>query len=388
MTLLDADGPAEAPPSGGAPSGGMVDWEAAGRVGRWVAARRPPPPSYRAADLEPELAEATSRAEELVSAATGLHPSTPARGRVTDRGGWIDANVASMQRLLGPTLARVEARRGTSPLAGLSALLPRPVAGVGRTVGGAQLGAVLAWMSTRVLGQYDLLITEEAAEDQDVIYYVGPNVAGMEERYGFPPGEFRLWLALHEVTHRCQFTAVPWLRGYFMSLVDQGLEPLTADPGRLLDAVRRAAEQIVAGRSPLDDAGVLGLVATPEQLAAVQRIQALMSLLEGHGDVTMDRAGEGEVPGAARFAGVLRARRQQARGPSKLLQQLLGLEAKMRQYEQGEHFVTEVERAGGQELFRRVWQGPEWLPTLDEIRDPSAWVARAGGVTGGPAPAP
>ena len=94
------------------------------------------------------------------------------------------------------------------------------------------------------------------------MYYVGPNVVALESRYGFPPAEFRLWLALHEVTHRCQFTAVPWLRDHFVVLVDQGLEPLAADPRRLLEAFRRAADEVRAGRSPLDDAGVLGLVAT------------------------------------------------------------------------------------------------------------------------------
>jgi coenzyme F420 biosynthesis associated uncharacterized protein len=234
-------------------------------------------------------------------------------------------------------------------------------------------------MSTRVLGQYDLLLTDELDSDQDIIYFVGPNVEALEKRFGFPPKEFRLWLALHEVTHRFQFTAVPWLGAYFRSLVDQGLEPLGADPRQMLDAVRRAADEVRAGRSPLQDAGMLGLVATPEQLEAIRRIQALMSLLEGHGDVTMDRAGAEAVPGAARFSAVLRARREQSRGPARLLQQLLGLEAKFRQYADGEQFVRSVEDAGGPRLFSRVWQGPEWLPSMAEIRDPSQWVARAGG---------
>jgi coenzyme F420 biosynthesis associated uncharacterized protein len=233
-------------------------------------------------------------------------------------------------------------------------------------------------MSTRVLGQYDLLVTDELAEEQDLVYYVGPNVVGLESRYGFPPAEFRLWLALHEVTHRAQFTAVPWLRDHFVSLVDQGLEPFGADPHRLTEALRRAAEEVRSGRSPLRDGGVMGLVATPEQLDALHRIQALMSLLEGHGDVTMDRAGAAAVPGAERFSRVLRERREQVRGPAKLLQQVLGLEAKLRQYAEGEAFVNAVERAGGADLFNRVWRGPEWLPSLAEIRDPGQWVTRVG----------
>ena len=154
----------------------------------------------------------------------------------------------------------------------------------------------------------------------------------------------------------------------------------------MVEAVRRAAQEIRAGRSPLRDAGMIGLVATDEQLAALQRIQALMSLLEGHGDVTMDRAGAEAVPGAAHFSEVLRERREQAEGPARLLQQILGLEAKFRQYAEGEKFVRSVEEAGGRPLFDRVWQGPEWLPSLAEIRDPAqlgppGLARRPGGMT-------
>ncbi len=129
-------------------------------------------------------------------------------------------------------------------------------------------------------------------------------------------------------------------------------------------------DEIRAGRNPLRENGALGLVATPEQLEGLHRIQALMSLLEGHGDVTMDRAGAAAIPSAATFSEVLRQRRQQTKGPARLLQQLIGIEAKLRQYEEGERFIAAVEDAGGPELLDRVWRGPEWLPSLVEIRDP------------------
>lgn len=364
---------------------GLVDWSAAQRVAEWSVSRRPPPTGYRAAAVAADFDELTAEAEGLVAEATGLHPPTPARARVLDRPGWVRANVASIQRLLGPTLEKFEARREEAPTAslpGLQSRLPGPLAAFGRSLSGTQIGLVLAWMATRVLGQYDLLITEELVEDQDLVYYVGPNVVALEARYGFPPRQFRLWLALHEVTHRSQFTAVPWLRDHFVSLVDQGLEPALPDPGRVVDALRRAADEVRSGRNPLDGAGMLGLVATDEQRHALEGIQALMSLLEGHGDVTMDRAGAAAVPGAARFSRVLRERRQQVRGPAKLLQKVLGLEAKLRQYAEGEQFIRVVEEAGGADLFNRVWRGPEWLPTLAEIRSPDSWVSRVG-----PAPA-
>jgi len=383
MRPVDGGSPPSARP---APST-LVDWAAAQRVAEWSVGRRPPPLPYRPAELEADFAELTAQAEVLVAEATGLHAPSPARARVVDRAEWVRANIASIQRLLGPTLHRLEERRATGGWVGtLPPWAPRPLANAGRVIGGAQLGLVLAWMSTRVLGQYDILLTEDSA-DQDIVYYVGPNIVGLETRYGFPPGQFRLWLALHEVTHRSQFTAVPWLRDHFVSLVDEGLEPMAADPRRMLEGLRRAADEVRAGRSPLDDAGMIGLVATPEQLEALQRIQALMSLLEGHGDVTMDRAGAAAVPGAARFSRVLRERRQQVRGPARLLQQILGIEAKLRQYQQGEDFVHAVEEAGGPELLNRVWRGPEWLPSLAEIRSPSAWVERINGGSAQPSPA-
>jgi putative hydrolase len=134
-----------------------------------------------------------------------------------------------------------------------------------------------------------------------------------------------------------------------------------------------------AGRNPTRDAGVVGMLATPEQKRALSQISGMMSLLEGHGDVTMDRAGAAEVPGAAHFSRVLHERRTNARGLTRLMSKVLGLDAKMRQYAEGERFVESVEAAGGPALLARVWEGPEWLPTLEEIRDPAAWVTRAGG---------
>ena len=366
---------------------GLVDWRVAERVAAWAIARRPPSVRYDAEELSRSFAAATARAEELVAESTGWRAPTPARSLVTDRVGWARANVASFQRLLTPALEkferrreekREERRRSRPPwLADLPAPIASTVAMAGRSASGAQLGAVLAWMSTRVLGQYDLLLTDEMAEDQDLLYYVGPNVVELEQRHGFAPAEFRLWLALHEVTHRCQFTAVPWLRGYFLSLVDKAIEPFQVDPGRLAEMVRRTAEQLRSRQSPLDDAGVLGIVASSEQLEAIRRLQAMMSVLEGHGDVTMDRAGAADVPGAAHFSEVLRERRQSVKGPAKVLQQVLGLEAKLRQYQQGEAFIHVVEAHGGSELMDRVWSGPEWLPTLEEIREPQRWIIRA-----------
>jgi coenzyme F420 biosynthesis associated uncharacterized protein len=352
---------------------GMIDWDLARRVAAGALVLKPAPSTYRSAALQSQFDELTARAEFLVSQATGLHSAHgAARAKVADRSEWAAANVRSMERLIGPTLADIQ-RKGMGKKVGKSAL------SASRVVSGTQLGLMLAYMSTRVLGQYDLLISDENPEDQDLVYYVGPNVVAIEERFGFAASQFRLWLALHEVTHRMQFTAVPWLRDHFVQLVGELLEPLHADPSGLSDTLRRVVVEVRSGRNPLQESGLMGVLATPEQKLALSKISGMMSLLEGHGDVTMDRAGAAEVPGAASFSKVLHERRTNTRGLTKVMSRLLGLEAKMRQYAEGEVFVESVEAAGGPELLARVWRGPEWLPTLAEIRSPGEWVARAGG---------
>ncbi len=344
-----------------------VNWDLAEKVAVRVAGREPFAESYHYASLQPDFDELTAEAESLVGEATGLRSlAGPARARVTDRAGWVHANVKSFRRMLRPITEK------------LSPMLNSPLAPVGKAVAGAELGAMLGWMSTRVLGQYDLLLIEdEDPDDQDLVYYVGPNVLALEKRFAFPPREFRLWLALHEVTHRVQFTGVPWMGEYFRNLVQSTIQAVDPNPARLLDALRRTFDEIRAGRNPLDEGGIVALLASPDQAATLQKVQGLMSLLEGHGDVTMDRAGAASIPSAARFGAVLRDRRRQGSPATKFLQKLIGLEAKMNQYEQGEQFIAAVESAGGAALFNRVWEGPEWLPTVAEIRQPDQWIVRA-----------
>ncbi len=343
-----------------------VDWALAERVAVRVSGREPFAESYYYDSLGPDFAELTAQAEELVGETTGLRSlSGPARARLTDRAGWIAANIASFQRLLRPLIDKFGERMASRPLA--------PVA---QKFAGAEVGVMLGWMSTRVLGQYDLLIIEEEApHDQDIVYYVGPNVLALEKLYAFPPREFRLWLALHEVTHRAQFTGIPWMRPHFLGLVEQMLDSVDPDPRRFIEAVGRAADAFKSGRNPLADGGVMALVASDGQRAVLDQVSGLMSLLEGHGDITMDRAGEGLIPSADRFSRVLRQRRQSAQGLARLLQQLIGLEAKLAQYEQGERFIEQVE-ANDRRLLDLAWERPENLPTIAEIRDPSAWLSR------------
>lgn len=353
-----------------------VDWALAERVAVSVAGRSSRPP----ASLQPsdaEMGELVARAEQLVGDHTGLRPPTPATARVVSREDWARANIASFRRLLLPIWERwVEARPEATKAAASGAIGPK--------VAATQMGALLGWMSGRVLGQYDVLVAADPTDDEssdgsdsgDAVYMVGPNLAALEQKYAFPPDQFRLWVALHEVTHRAQFRGVPWMRDHYLGLVDSALVVADPDPTRLWNAVRSALGDRDAARSALRDGGAVALLAGPEQREVLGRIAGLMSLLEGHGDVTMDRAGAHLLPDSPRFSHVLRMRRATASPLTRVVQRLIGLEAKLDQYRAGEAFIAEVERTAGAEVLERCWEAPEYLPTLEEVRAPDRWVAR------------
>lgn len=356
-----------------------VDWAFAAQVASKLAGRDPIADSYLWASLEPDFAEATTRAEHLVGELTGLRPADgeQAQARVVDRQTWVSANVMSFRRMLEPLTRRASERLTIGPLAS-----------VGRRVAGAEMGVLLGLVSHRVLGQYDLLLpggnddgaNDGTSRDGDVIYYVGPNVLALEKRFDFRPRDFRLWLALHEVTHRAQFTGVAWMKQHFRGLVDRLLELSEPDPQRLISALRHAVDELVHGRSPVGESGLIGLLATPEQRGVLDEVQALMSLLEGHGNVVMDRIGLEHVAGQERMSRTL-ANRRHPGGMGRQIQRLMGLEMKMRQYEAGERFINGVVDQAGFGAIDAAWSGPDRIPTLAELDDPDAWLTRMGSLS-------
>jgi coenzyme F420 biosynthesis associated uncharacterized protein len=342
-----------------------VDWALASRVARRVAGRDTLATSYLAASLVEDFDDVTTRAAGLVTEHTGLSVASEARASVLDRSDWVDANVGSMRRLLNPLTTRFGERMAHSPFAP-----------VGRAVSATELGVLLGWFAQRVLGQYDVLVPDDSAETEgDAVYYVGPNVLALEKRFAFRPRDFRLWIAIHEVTHRAQFLGVPWMRDYFLGLVHEVLGGIEADPRNVVGALVRAADELRQGRNPLDDGGLVALVASPEHRVVLGKVQALMSVLEGHGNRVMNELGRVHVAGQDRMARVLQSRRR-SHGFAGLLSKLLGLESKMRQYEVGEAFVAAVEREAGPHALDPVWLRPENLPTLAELDAPTAWLQR------------
>jgi coenzyme F420 biosynthesis associated uncharacterized protein len=345
---------------------GAVDWDLARTVAAKVNRNEPHLRGAELAKMNDDFEEFTALAEELVGEETGLVSlDGDARGRVADRAAWVDANIRSFQRLLKPMLDQLDDK------------MHSPLSGLGAKAAGVEVGVLLGWMSSRVLGQYDLLVIEdEHPDEQDIVYYVGSNVAALEKRFAFPERDFRLWLALHEVTHRAQFTGVPWMRTHFLGLVNKTMEDVEPDPQRFVDGLRRIIEAKKDGDDALADGGLTAVFATENQRESLEQIGGLMSLLEGHGDTTMDRAGKGVVHGAERFGRILRQRRQNASKFVLLIQRLAGIEAKMKQYAQGEAFIEAVEDHGGRELMDRVWEAPTLLPALTEIREPQLWIDR------------
>ncbi|HET9730586.1 MAG TPA: zinc-dependent metalloprotease [Acidimicrobiia bacterium] len=360
MTAAGGVAPAEPQPAAHAPD--PVDWPTAARVARFWAGRDALSQSYLGTSLASDFAEVTILAEQLVAEHTGLRAPGEASARVLDRGQWIDSNLSSMQRMLEPLMHKFADRLAKSPFAPVS-----------RRVAAGEIGVLLGYLAQRVLGQYDLLVAD--ANSGDAVYYVGANILALEKRFAFRPRDFRLWIAIHEVTHRAQFTGVPWMREHFLSLVHQAFDLVDPDPRTLLRAISRAVDEMRAGRNPLDDGGIVGLFASPEQRGVLGQVQSLMSLLEGHGNVVMDDIGKEHVAGQERMSRVLSQRRN-AGGLTGAIHKVLGLEQKMRQYETGEVFVRGVIAEAGPRAVDELWERPENLPTAAELRAPQDWVAR------------
>jgi coenzyme F420 biosynthesis associated uncharacterized protein len=343
----------------GPASARLLDWEAAGRFGSRLAGSGPRLNRAQRDRLRRDFGEFVTEAEGLVTHLTGLSvDGSPTRSWVMSRSAWIRTNLQGFEGALAPFAERLAERSGDGALSA-----------VRRKVLAAQVGGLLGYMGRKVLGQYDLFVPRE---NQDLLYFVGPNVAELEARYGFEPREFRLWLCLHEVAHRVQFAGVPWLRPYLRGMIDGYLASIELDGRKLIQTIRRAREEAARGRS--DGLGVLFSLMTPRQRETFLRMQAVMSLLEGHGNYVMSALSAGRIQGEPRMRRTLARRRH---GPvDRVIQKAVGLDIKVRQYAIGERFVARVVQRAGMEGFNRVWEREEYLPTLDEVGSPDLWLDR------------
>ena len=340
----------------------LVDWRTAAVVGRRVAGSGGPLTPVQRAKLSEDFADVVPDAERLVQEFTELSPDTyRSRAWVMTRNQWLQANLRGFERILEPVAAKMLSGRSDGALST-----------VRRTVLGAQLGGLLGYLGHRVLGQYDVFLPPD---DDGLIYFVGANVVSIERRFRFPARQFRLWISLHEVTHRVQFGRAPWLRAHLQGLMDSYLDSMELDPGWLLERLRSAVAEVRNGAAEYRGFGWVFMLMTPDQRDMVRRMQALMSLLEGHGNYVMDRVSVDQIPSAARFRRMMHERRTRP-GVEKAFQRAIGFDVKVRQYDIGQRFVAKAVERVGMDGFNRVWEGPASLPTMDEIEQPEAWVAR------------
>jgi coenzyme F420 biosynthesis associated uncharacterized protein len=342
--------------------GRAIDWRFAATVGEWLARPAPPSTEYTRRQAIDNLTTAARAAEPLVRDVTGLDAGGDVpEARVVDRPEWIRAAAESMRLMTG----------GTDKPRGFF---------TGR-VTGAQTGAVLAFVASGILGQYDPF----AAGEQGCLLLVYPNVIAVERQLRVEPSDFRLWVCLHEVTHRVQFTANPWLSGHMSQalgvLTQESGEDVTQVVSRLAEFVRGRGDAASAEENPDANApGILGLlraVQSEPQRKALDQLLVLGTLLEGHADYVMDAVGPMVVPSVATIRHRFDDRRHRRQPPlQRLLRALLGIEAKISQYTRGKAFVDYVVARVGMQRFNTVWSSPATLPLPAEIEDPQRWIDR------------
>jgi coenzyme F420 biosynthesis associated uncharacterized protein len=338
---------------------GMIDWRFAVNVAGRLAGDGPEVSRDEAAAVVAELRADAHRSTGLVQDFTGLiAPPDTAPVLVVDRRGWVQANADAFAEILAPIVDKVSEKRAPTGL----------MLAVGSKVTGAEVGGLMGFLSGKVLGQFDPFSPPAGR-----LLLVAPNIVHVERELGVDPTDFRLWVCLHEETHRVQFTANPWLRDHLFTQMNELADQL--DVGSFLDGgIKRIADSLRSARE--GGGSLIDVLSTPAQREVLDRVTGVMSLLEGHADVVMDGVGPTVIPSVSAIRAKFTQRRQGVGTLDRLLRRVLGLDAKMAQYRDGAVFVRHVVDKVGMEDFNAVWTSPETLPSLAEIHDPALWVQR------------
>ena len=372
----------------------MIDWDVAISTGVRFARQGPQVSLADARAVVAELRGLTAVVQQPVRELTGL-TSQGAVGpvAVVDRPGWIKANVGGFRVVLEPLAEKLAERSNAMPAAG------SVFGAIGSRATGMQAGLILAYLSSRVLGQYELFLppgeggaaangvngngngsasSNGAANGASVgrLTLVAPNIVMVERELGVDPHDFRRWVCLHEETHRVQFTSVPWLRGYVQGMMTEFLLASDLDAGAILDRMRSAATAVADAVRGGEGESLVEAMQTPAQRALLDKLTAVMTLVEGHGDYVMDAVGPRVVPSVAEIREKFSHRRGSTSRPEQFLRRILGIDLKMKQYEQGSLFVAAVVEEAGMAGFNRVWTSPETLPTRAELANPREWLER------------
>ena len=361
----------------------MIDWDIAISTGtRWAR----PGPQVSLAEARrtvSELRDLAGAVQQPVYEVTGMSAGpggSLGRVAVVDRPGWIRANVDGFRVVLEPLVEQLKERSSGSDSSSGSRSPGSVATAVGSRVTGIQAGLILAYLSSRVLGQYELFLPPEASpvdgEQPGRLTLVAPNIVMVERELGVDTHDFRRWVCLHEETHRLQFTAVPWLRDYVQSQMTKFLLASELDPAAILQRLRSAADAMAGAVRGGDGGSLIDAVATPAQREIMDRLTAVMTLVEGHGDYVMDAVGPQVVPSVAQIRERFSARRGSQGRIEQTIRRILGIDLKMKQYAEGSRFVSMVVEEVGMPAFNKVWTSPDTLPTKAEFAHPHEWVER------------
>jgi len=336
----------------------MISWGAVRTIAVTLASR-----TERASSGDFDYALAVEQALDPLSRFTGIElPQGPPTGRqlrVADRAEWIDFNIEGFGALMEPVFKRAAAGADNLTWA------------IGGATLTAQVGLLLGFLSARVLGQYDTgpLLASKRAGEPGKVFFLDGNIVSAAGRIGVPVDGLRLWIVLHEMTHALQFEGYPWLRAYLGQLLEKLIAPL-ADRLGVRETVRRLSENMRTGGRSVE------LMMSQSQRETFDQMQATMSVIEGYSDYVMHHVGRSLVPQYEQLKSHM-ARSRAHRPPFETaVFRLTGLDVKLEQYRLGERFADAVYRRQGMEGLNRVWERPENLPTLAEVRDPGIWMTR------------
>ncbi len=349
----------------------MIDWDLAVSAASRMAG---PGPMITRADADEAVAELKAgahRSTPLVREFTGLvAEERTAPVLVVDRRGWIQANADGFAQVLSPLIDRLQEKKGA----------PSPMAeAVGSRVTGLEVGTLLGFMSSKVLGQFDPFYAPAGSPEAGRLLLVAPNIVHAEDEMQVDRADFRLWVCLHEETHRVQFTAVPWMRDHIHGQIEELVGGIEVDPGKMAQMLGEGVKRLGDVLRGADDVSLLELFSSARQREILDRVTAVMSLLEGHADVVMDGVGPEVIPSVDHIRRRFNERRKGSSYVDRVLRRLLGLDAKMAQYRNGAAFVRGAIDEVGMEGFNAVWAEPANLPSRPEIGDPAAWVRRVHG---------
>ncbi|MFF2821553.1 zinc-dependent metalloprotease [Arthrobacter koreensis] len=364
----------------------LVNWDFAAATAATLVA---PGPKMSRREIQAAVADLRRLADESVAHVhriTGLDAAEDLRDSqvlIVDRASWAKANSQSFAALMNPMLEHLAETRPEAVKATNTA-----VAG---TVTGAELGAVLAFLASKVLGQYDpfaALAPDSPGKKGGRLLLVAPNIISTEQELNVEPSDFRLWVCLHEQTHRVQFAAAPWLRDHLLEqirllstgLMDkaQTLPERISSMAKQLSAAAGGRDETPADGVPERQLDVLTLLQDPADKARLSHVTAVMSLLEGHANVVMDAVDASIIPSVKTIRRRFNDRGINRGWLDKFFRRVMGLDAKMRQYADGSKFVRAVVDKVGMEGFNRVWEEAGNLPTETEIHNPDLWIKRMG----------